>query len=314
MCTATASYGADEPCAGKSLAWVITAGVTLDLRFRYQNLHLRLDADTMLTLAGLHIYPVKGLRGSALEFAAVEPWGLVGDRRWMVVDERGRFLSQREQPRLALIVPTLLADGLRLALPGRDTLTVDRPEPATTRTEVVIWHDTVLATPAAPEADRWLSEALGVLCRLVYMADPETARSVDQAFGAPGDTVSFADGFPLLVTTAASLGDLDRRLGRPVPMSRFRPNLDVGGGAPWDEDGWRRIRVGEVTFRVVKDCARCAVTTVDQDTGVRSTDNEPLRTLAGFRRAAGGRIIFGQNLVPEHRGTVRIGDVVTALG
>lgn len=267
----------------------------------------------MLTLAGLHIYPVKGLRGLPLDDAAVEPWGLAGDRRWMVVDGRGRFLSQREQPRLALVVPTPLEDGLRLALPGREAVTVTRPGPATSRVEVVIWRDTVSATPAAPEADLWLSDALGVPCRLVYMANPETARPVDQAFNEPGDTVSFADGFPLLVTTAASLGDVDRRLGRPVPMSRFRPNLDVDGGAPWDEDGWQRIRVGEVTFRVVKDCARCAVTTVDQETAIRSDDNEPIRTLAGFRRDAAGRIIFGQNLVPEHRGTVRVGDVVTAL-
>lgn len=267
----------------------------------------------MLTLAGLHIYPVKGLKGLTLETSDVEPWGLVGDRRWMVVDARGRFLSQREQPRLALIVPTLLADGLRLALPGREPVAIARPVPSTPRVDVVIWRDTVSAAPAAPDADRWISDALGVPCRLVHMADPETARPVDPEFGAPGDTVSFADGFPLLVTTAASLGDLDRRLGRAVPMSRFRPNLDIDGGAPWDEDGWRRIRVGEVTFKVVKDCARCAVTTVDQETGVRSADNEPIRTLAGFRRVAGGRIIFGQNLVPEHRGTVRVGDEVTAI-
>lgn len=267
----------------------------------------------MLTLAGLHIYPVKGLKGLSVEVAAVEPWGLAGDRRWMVVDARGRFLSQREQPRLALIVPTPLAEGLRLALAGREPITVAVPGPATPRVEVIVWDDKVAATPTSPEADRWLGDVLGVPCRLVYMADPETARPVDQAFGAPGDMVSFADGFPLLVATAASLGDLDQRLGRPVPMSRFRPNLDVDGGAPWDEDGWRRVKVGDVTFKVVKDCARCAVTTVDQETGIRAADNEPLRTLAGFRRVAGGRIIFGQNLVPEHRGTLRVGDVVTAL-
>lgn len=268
----------------------------------------------MLTLAGLHIYPVKGLKGLALDSAAVEPWGLAGDRRWMVVDSRGRFLSQREEPRLALIVPTPLGeDGLRLALAGRDPVTVARPAPDAGRVDVTIWRDTVSAAPAAPEADRWLSDVLGVPCRLVYMPDPAVARPVDPGFGAPGDMVSFADGFPLLVTTAASLGDLDRRLGRPVPMSRFRTNLAVEGGAAWDEDGWGRIRVGAVTFRVVKDCARCAVTTVDQETGVRSADNEPIRTLAGFRRVANGRIIFGQNLVPEHRGTVRVGDPVTVV-
>lgn len=267
----------------------------------------------MLTLAGLHIYPVKGLKGVSLEAATVEPWGLAGDRRWMIVDPRGRFLSQREHGRLALIVPTLVPDGLRLAIPGREPVTIPRPDPLMPRVEVVIWRDTVSATPADLDADRWLSEVLGVPCRLVYMADPETARPVDQEFGAPGDTVSFADGFPLLITTAASLDDLDRRLKHPVPMSRFRPNLDVDGGAPWEEDGWRRVKVGNVSFKVVKDCARCTVTTVNQETGIRSADNEPIRTLAGFRRVADGRIIFGQNLVPEHRGTVRVGDVVRAL-
>lgn len=268
----------------------------------------------MLTLAALEIYPVKGLKGLTLDSVAVEPWGLAGDRRWMVVDARGRFLSQREEPRLALIGPAALADdGLGLALAGRGAVTVARPAPDAERVEATVWRDSVSAASAGPEADRWLSEALGLACRLVYMDDPALARPVDQEFGAPGDTVSFADGFPLLVTTAASLDDLNSRLERPVPMSRFRTNLAVDGGAAWDEDGWRQVKVGEVTFRVVKDCARCAVTTVDQETGIRSADNEPIRTLARFRRVAGGRIIFGQNLVPADRGTIRVGDPVTII-
>ncbi len=238
---------------------------------------------------------------------------MADDRRWMVVDARGRFLTQREQPRLALVAAQPIPSGLRLETAGASPLKVALPPPEGEQLPVVVWRDTVAAVPAGAAADAWLSAVLGIACRLVHMPDPGRARPVDPAFGRPGDHVSFADGFPLLVTTAASLADLNRRLPGPVPMNRFRPNLVVDGGGAWDEDRWSRIRIGSVAFRIVKDCARCAVTTVDQDTAVRSADTEPLRTLATFRRKAGGRVIFGQNLVPEHEGAVRVGDAVEVV-
>ena len=268
----------------------------------------------MLRMTGLFIYPVKGLAGVSLTAAAVEPWGLRDDRRWMVVDAAGLFVSQRQTPAMALIGTTLVPGGLRLTASGQAPLEVAAPPADAPRVPVVVWHDTVAATPAGPAADAWLSTVLGAERRLVFMADPAQARPVDPAFSTPEDRVSFADAFPLLVTRTASLADLNARLSQAVPMDRFRANLVVeDDGGPWAEDGWRRLRVGDVTFRVAKDCGRCAVPTVDQATGQRADDNEPIRTLARFRRLPDGRIIFGQNLIPEHPGTVRVGDTVTAL-
>jgi uncharacterized protein YcbX len=163
--------------------------------------------------------------------------------------------------------------------------------------------------PAGPAADEWLSEAIGSPCRLVYMADPERARPVDPEYGRAEDRVSFADGFPMLVTTQASLDDLNAQLEHPIPMNRFRPNLVVAGGEAWAEDRWRGLLVGDVMFRVAKECARCVVTTIDQRTAEKSPQSEPLRTLAKFRRKD-GNVMFGQNLVPDRRGILRIGDPV----
>ena len=267
-------------------------------------------------LDAIRIYPVKGLRGIAVRDALVEPWGLAGDRRWMVVDAAHRYLTQREVPGMARIAAMPDEDGgLTLSAPGGDAagLRVPVPDAGGPAVEVVVWRDRVRARTSGPDADAWLSAALGRACRLVHMDDPATARPVDPAYGRPDDRVSFADGYPLLVATAASLDDLNARLARPVPMARFRPNLVVSGPAPWTEDGWRRLRVGEVAFRAVKPCARCAVVAVDQDTGERARDGEPLRALAAFRRDARGRVVFGQNLVPDGGGRIAAGDRVEVL-
>ena len=173
-----------------------------------------------------------------------------------------------------------------------------------------MWRDRVAARDAGAEAAAWLSAALGRACRLVHMADPAEARRVDPDYADAEDRVSFADGFPVLVTNAASLADLNARLAVPVSMDRFRTNIAVSGAEAWAEDGWQQVRIGAVPFAGPKDCARCAVTTVDQDTGERSPENEPVRTLAQFRRKAGGRIIFGQNLIPRGTGRIAVGDTV----
>ena len=266
-----------------------------------------------ITLTGLSIYPVKGLKAVDLEAAEVEPWGLAHDRRWMIVDPQGQFITQRQDPRLALLSVGLLPAGIRLSLPGKGAIDIALPPPDTEQIEVFVWRDRVIATPGGAHADSWLTEVLGWPCRLVYMSNPDRARPVDPDFGAADDRVSFADGFPILATAQASLGDLNARLDESVPMNRFRPNLVVSGGDAWAEDKWRRVRIGSVVFRAVKDCARCIVTTIDQVTSEKSPLNEPIRTLATFRRKAGGRIIFGQNLVPDGGGVLRIGDRVTPL-
>lgn len=268
-------------------------------------------------LRSLHIHPVKSVAGHTPAEAAVEPWGLAGDRRWMLVDAAGRAVTQRQQPRLALAAAAPLADGgVRLTAPGSAPLAVAVPEPSGTAA-VELFGEKVEAVPAGAASDEWFSAYLGAPVRLMHLDDPAYRRPIDPDYALPGETVSFADGFPLLVTSVASLDALNSLIAQgdhadegPLPMNRFRPNLVVDGTAPWAEDGWRRVAVGGVSFRVAKPCGRCVVTTTDQTTAERG--KEPLRTLARHRRF-GDRLVFGQNLVPEHTGTLRVGDPVRVL-
>ncbi|MGO4630992.1 MOSC domain-containing protein [Streptomyces sp. 2RAF24] len=271
-------------------------------------------------LRSVHVHPVKALRGFSPARAEVEPWGLAGDRRWTVVDTTGKVVTQRQHARLALASAALLPDGgVTLSAPGADTLTVEVPKPRreadTITTE--IFGALVEAVPADPAADAWFSAYLDSEVRLVHMDDPARRRPVDPEVALPGETVSFADGFPLLATTTSSLDALNSLIAQgdhadegPLPMNRFRPNVVIDGTAPWAEDGWRRLAIGEVTFRVAKSCGRCVVTTTDQETAERG--KEPLRTLARHRRD-GSRLIFGQNLIPERRGVIKAGDPVEIL-
>ncbi|MFD5426214.1 MOSC domain-containing protein [Streptomyces sp. NPDC127084] len=269
---------------------------------------------TGLVLRSLHVHPVKSCGGFAPDTAVVEPWGLAGDRRWMLVDTTGRAVTQRQQARLAMASAMPAGDGgIRLTAPGQEPLTVAVPEPGGT-VVVELFGEKVEAVPVDAASDDWFGAYVGAPLRLVYLDDPARRRPVDADYAQPGETVSFADGFPLLVTTHASLDALNSLIAQgddpgegPLPMNRFRPNLVVDGGEPWAEDQWRRIQVGEVRFRVVKACGRCVVTTTDQATAVRG--REPLRTLARHRRI-GDRLVFGQNLVPETPGAVRVGDPV----
>jgi uncharacterized protein YcbX len=262
-------------------------------------------------LASVHIYPLKGCRAVDLDESVVEPWGLAGDRRWMLVNSDCRFVSQREHPALARLIIrygqgadiTASSEGypiMRVAVPG------ESPE----LLKVTVWGSTVLSAAAGPKADAWFSDYLGEKVRLVYLDDP-TRRAVDPDHGADGDVVSFADGYPLLLTNVGSLDQLGEWLtaagDEPVPMNRFRPNVVVNGYEPWAEDRWRRIRIGSVSFRVAKPCDRCVVTTTDQTTGVRG--RQPLRILAAHRRF-GQKLIFGQNIIPDSPGRIRVGDPV----
>jgi hypothetical protein len=262
-----------------------------------------------VTLAALHVYPVKGCRGLTQATAWAGARGLEGDRRWMVVDGEGRFVSQRTRPRLAVVAPEVTAGALVLRAPGREPLVVTLgadggPARGGPAGAVTVWSDTVAARDAGAEAAAWFGALLGEPARLVFMPD-DTRRAIDPDYAAPGDVVSFADGFPWLLISEASLADLNTRLPGPLPMNRFRPNLVVDGCAPYAEDAWRTLRIGEAVFRVVKPCARCSVTTVNQETG-ELDGPEPLRTLAGYRRVGDG-VMFGQNLLAERGGELRVG-------
>jgi uncharacterized protein len=259
-----------------------------------------------LRLSGLYVYPIKSCGGVAVEEWEVDERGLRHDRRWMLVDQTGRFMSHRKFPRMALIRVRLEADHLIVDAPGMPSLRVPFNLPNSRPVLTSVWDDLVETLPVGLLADRWFGEFLDTTCRLVYMPD-ESVRPVDQDFGRAGDQVSLVDGYPFLLISEASLEDLNARLDQALPMNRFRPNLVVEGCEPFAEDGWRRVRIGAINLRVAKPCARCVITTVDQGTGIAG--REPLRTLATFRRS-GTKVHFGQNLVHDETGVLRVGDPV----
>jgi uncharacterized protein YcbX len=274
-------------------------------------------------IASIHIYPMKAARAVDLDESLVEPWGLAGDRRWLLVDEDGRFISQREERSLARVVvrytpaagatSATAAQDISVSADGHPSRMIAVPAPGAPLLKVSVWSSTLLAAAGGPEADAWFSAYLGRPVRLVYLDDP-TRRAVDPEFGRPGDVVNFADGYPLLLTSVGSLEELGRWLAAdgepPVPMTRFRPSVVVTGAPPWAEDGWRRIRIGAVAFRVAKPCGRCLVTTTDQVTGERG--RQPLKIL-GRRRRFGQKLVFGQNLIPDSGGVIQVGDPVEVL-
>lgn len=266
-----------------------------------------------MRLASVHTYPIKGCHRLDHDGARVEPWGLAGDRRWLLVEPDGRAVTQREARRLTQVRPEPRAGG-GLVVRAEGAPDLDVPLPGGELIDVTVWRSTVAAAPAGEAADDWFSDFLDRKVRLVWLDDP-TRRATNPEYSEPTDRVSFADGYPLLLANAASLDAFNGWLleageFEPLPMTRFRPNVVVSGAQPWVEDGWlgRRIRIGEVVFRVVKACARCVVTTTDQETGERG--REPLRTLARFRKI-GSKVFFGMNLIPDGVGHIAVGDPVS---
>ncbi len=264
-----------------------------------------------VTLSEINIYPIKSTRRIALQESEVLARGLPWDRRWMLVDRDNRFVTARKHPRLATVQTAMGGGKLRIEAEGMASLSIPMQAQANERIEVEVWRDTVAAVLVGRLADIWFSDLLDMPVRLVQMSD-DIVRAVDQRFGQAGDEVSFADGFPLLLISQASLDDLNRRLSHPVSMRRFRPNIIVAGTEAYDEDNWTRIRIGEVEFAGVKACSRCIFTTIDPDSGEVSGDQEPLRTLGTYRRDSGG-VYFGQNMIPRSGGRIRVGDKVEIL-
>ncbi|MFJ1566192.1 MOSC domain-containing protein [Streptomyces erythrochromogenes] len=270
-----------------------------------------------LHVQALHVHPVKSVAGTAPDEVAVEPWGLSGDRRWALIDPEGTVLTQRRHARLALASARPLGgDRIAVTAPDMAELVVEVPEPGPLE-PVSLFGKKVETVVAARAAADWFSTFLGVPVRLVHLDDPAVRRPVDPDYALPGETVSLADGYPLLLTTLASLDALNSLIAQgdhpeegPLPMNRFRPNVVVSGAEAWAEDGWRRIAIGDALFRGAKECGRCVVTTTDQRTAERG--REPLKTLARHRRI-GKSLAFGRLLVPLRLGTLHVGDEVRIL-
>ena len=266
-----------------------------------------------LRLSSVTIYPVKSCAPVALEHGAVGPRGLDFDRRWMLVDAGGDTLTGRELPRLLEVKAEVREGGLLLRAPEMPDLEVEARSDGPPR-RVFVFDDPCEASGCGARADRWFRDYLGTECRLVHMGRECRRPVTGERGGRPGDEVSFADECPLLLTSEASLADLDARAPIEVTMERFRANLVVRGApAPYDEDHWRRVRIGGVDFDCAQACRRCVFTTIDPETGVRDAHQEPLRTLSTYRRRGPGGPAFGIHLIPRGEGSVRAGDEVEVV-
>ena len=264
----------------------------------------------MIQLSSLIYYPIKACRGFEIPASDVDQMGLAHDRRMMLVTPQGRFLTQREHPRLALVTPTLEYGTVTLSAPNFDSLRVSLYTSGTP-VPVTIWKSkNVEAIDQGDEAAQWFSDWLGVDVRLVHIADGFLRRINEKYAVDEDDHTAFADGYPILLASEESLADLNARLETPLPMNRFRPNVVVRGCDAFAEDTWKRVCVGGVEMAVVKPCARCVVTTIDKETLKKS--KEPLRTLNNFRKQEGGAM-FGQNVIPLGRGRFEVGMNVEVL-
>lgn len=278
-------------------------------------------------ISEIHIYPIKSLGGISQNAAFVEKRGLQLDRRWMLVTHDGRFLTQREFPKMATVSVWIEQDGRGLGVTADRYGDVFIPIDAdsTERMQVTIWDSDCEADVYGAALNEWFSDVIETECRLVKMPD-DTLRSVNERFNRGGDVVSFADGYPLLLTTTASLRDLNARLESPIGMERFRPNIVIDGADAFQEDDWRRLTIGDSVFRSTKPCARCVITTVDPERG-KFTGKEPLKTLSTYRLAkdiipdrfgsfgmSPTAVCFGQNLIAESIGsTINVGDKVEII-
>jgi len=263
----------------------------------------------MLTVSELYIYPIKSLGGITLNNATLTDRGFEHDRRWMLVDDNNQFITQREVNAMALLKPQLTKQGLLIQnsrVAGEELLIPFEPTMADT-TMVTVWSNHCRAQRVSAEADAWFSKQLGISCKLMYMPDA-TNRFVDGRYAHNKEITSFTDGFPLLLIGQASLDDLNSRLATPLPMNRFRPNVVFTGGTAFLEDTMKQFEINGITFFCVKPCARCVMTTIDQQSAAKA--KEPLATLSTYRMKR-NKILFGQNLLYKGAGHITVGDPIT---
>ena len=261
----------------------------------------------MLTLSEINIYPIKSLGGISFQSSIVEERGLKYDRRWVLVDESNTFFTQRDFPEMALIKVSIEKNGLKLLHKTKTIEPLFIPfEFEHSKTEkVVIWDDIVIGEFYNNQIDQWFSETIGIKCHLVKM--PETTKRVVDETYTKKKIVSFADGYPFMIIGQSSLDDLNSRMEIPLPMNRFRTNFVFTGGKPFQEDIWKKFKIGAVIFQAVKPCARCVITTTNQETAERL--HEPLLALSKYRKFD-NKVMFGMNLVCDSTGTVNVGDIL----
>ena len=258
----------------------------------------------------LYNYPVKSLAGNQLESVFVQKRGFANDRRFMFIDHNNRFITARTYHQLSQI---------KVHLEEHELIFNNQSNQKQLKQPVKILHEKINVSIWDSEStchlidnnsiDKWISDFCGESLRLVYMADDDI-REVNSKYGKPNDIVSFADGYPILIANSKSLEDLNQRLEKPVSMNRFRPNLVVDGDLPWEEDHWKKIKIGQTILRIAKPCARCVITTLDPETG--ETGNEPLHTLSKFRKQD-NNVLFGMNIIVEQEGFISLGDQIELL-
>jgi uncharacterized protein YcbX len=265
----------------------------------------------MLKVSELYRHPIKSLGGISLQSAEVTDRGLKHDRRWLLIDENNCFFTQRDFPRMTLLITNIIDELLQISDKNNPTSKIEIPigEFTDEELQVRIWDDTVAANLVSSKINKWFSNFLGINCKLVYMPD-ETKREVSKEHALENEIVSFADGYPFLIIGQSALDDLNRRLTNPVPITNFRPNIVFTGGDAFEEDNWSEIRIGDMTFFAVKPCARCVITTIDQETAEKN--KEPLATLSTFRRR-GSKILFGENLIHKGTGQINVGDEIKII-
>jgi uncharacterized protein YcbX len=261
-----------------------------------------------LVVSQLFIYPIKSLGGIAVSESIVLPKGLEYDRRWMLIDDANRFLTQREHAAMALFTTSQNIElnsflvhyqGQAISIPAN---------PMGECMSAKVWDSEVEVMEVQPEISQWFSLRLKQAVRLVFFPENHT-RSIDPEYALNNENnTSLSDGYPILIAGQASLDDLNTRLETPVSMDRFRPNIVFTGGSPYEEDGWKEFSIGNVRMMGVKPCARCLVTTIDQQSGVGG--KEPLATLSKYRKV-GNKVLFGQNVIPLESGSILVGAEIT---
>jgi uncharacterized protein len=264
----------------------------------------------MLTLSEIYIYPVKSLGGISVDTAIAEERGLQYDRRYLLVDETGIFITQRDYPMLALLKLSFTENGFNVLNTKNSSHTIIPFESDSKKNvTIAIWDDVCNAVQVNQDLDNWFSNALDKKVSLVYMPDDEK-RIVEKTYINEDHIVSFADAYPFLIIGKSSLDDLNTRLVNPIPMNRFRPNLVFTGGNAYEEDNWKDFKIAKAEFKAVKPCARCVITTTDQNTAERSA--EPLKTLANYRKV-NNKIMFGMNVVCNKTGVVSVNQTIELL-